>query len=135
MSPSEKQEPLSEEELAALNEAQDAEVTREIPSTAPKNDEEIAQDALSSIADSLKEISAFMQMNSRHLCAIVYLMKTSDSMSPKTGITYIDDVFNAIYDDSDPFKAFDDFLVESKKQTADAAAKKAEENVAPQADA
>lgn len=58
-------------------------------------EQEEAEDALGSIADSLAMIE-------KHLCAMVYLQKTLGA-TEKTGITYQDDVFNAIYSGEDPF--------------------------------
>lgn len=57
----------------------------------------------------------------KHLFALVYLEKTRDS--EKTQVTFLPDVFNAIYDGSDPFRDVD----EQVKAAADAA-KAAKEN-------
>jgi hypothetical protein len=68
--------------------------------------EEEAQDALSVIAASLVGIE-------KHLFALVYLQKT---MHPAdTGVTFVPDVFNAIYDDSDPFAEVDKILQAAKE--------------------
>lgn len=56
--------------------------------------EQGAEDALGSIAESLALIQC-------HLCALVYLERTKNT--EKTGLTYIPEVFNAIYDGTDPF--------------------------------
>jgi hypothetical protein len=76
--------------------------------------DEPAQDALESIADSLALIT-------RHLCAVVYLMRTStEEVRQVTGTTFIHEVFDSIYDDHDPFKEVEDFLA-SEKALAQAA--------------
>lgn len=41
----------------------------------------------------------------RHLLALVYLQNTREP--EKTGVTYVPDVFAAIYDGTDPFKEVD----------------------------
>lgn len=51
----------------------------------------------------------------KHLFALVYLEKTRDP--EKTQVTFLPDVFNAIYDGSDPFRDVD----EQVKAAADAA--------------
>ncbi len=51
----------------------------------------------------------------KHLFALVYLEKTRDP--EKTQVTFLSDVFNAIYDGSDPFRDVD----EQVKAAADAA--------------
>lgn len=53
----------------------------------------------------------------KHMFALVYLLKTS--RPAETGITYVEDVFNAIYDDSDPFVEVQEIL--QKAKNADAA--------------
>lgn len=71
--------------------------------------EEDAQDALSVIAAALVGIE-------KHLFALVYLQKT---MHPAdTGVTFVPDVFNAIYDDSDPFAEVDAVLKAAKEAGA-----------------
>ena len=42
----------------------------------------------------------------KHLFALVYLEKTRDP--EKTQVTFLSDVFNAIYDGSDPFRDVDE---------------------------
>lgn len=44
----------------------------------------------------------------KHLFALVYLEKTRDP--EKTQVTYLPDVFNAIYDGSDPFREVDEAI-------------------------
>ena len=44
----------------------------------------------------------------KHLFALVYLYKTS--RPEVTGVTFVHDVFDAIYDGSDPFKEIDDVM-------------------------
>jgi hypothetical protein len=63
--------------------------------TQAEAEEAEAQDALTTIADALVMIE-------KHLCAMVYLQKTLGG-TEKTGLTYHDDVFNAIYSGEDPF--------------------------------
>jgi hypothetical protein len=58
------------------------------------DEEEEAHDALGTIADALVGIE-------KHLFALVYLAITG--AVEKTGVGYVPEVFNAIYDDSDPF--------------------------------
>lgn len=50
----------------------------------------------------------------KHLFALVYLEKTRDP--EKTMVTYLPDVFNAIYDGSDPFREVDEALKAAEKQ-------------------
>lgn len=44
----------------------------------------------------------------KHLFALVYLEKTRDP--EKTQVTFLPDVFNAIYDGSDPFREVDEVI-------------------------
>lgn len=49
----------------------------------------------------------------KHLFAQVYLAKTRDP--EKTQVTFLHDVFNAIYDGSDPFKEVDEAIKAAKE--------------------
>ena len=60
----------------------------------PVDEEMQAHDALTVIAESMVSME-------KHLFALVYLSKTNNP--EKTGVTYVDEIFNAIYDDTDPF--------------------------------
>lgn len=84
-------------------------------SDAPAQDaEEAAQDALSVIAAALVGIE-------KHLFALVYLQKTAHPGD--TGVTFVHDVFNAIYDDTDPFKEVDEAMKAAKAKHGEADAK------------
>ncbi len=54
----------------------------------------------------------------KHLFAQVYLAKTRDP--EKTQVTYLPDVFNAIYDGSDPFREVDEIIKAAKEGKSDA---------------
>jgi hypothetical protein len=80
-----------------------------------------AQDALGSIADNLSLIQ-------KHLFALLYLAHT---WRPEvTGVTYVHEIFQAIYTEGDPFKEVDDLLARLK---ADNEANKAKEEKAKDA--
>lgn len=99
------EEDLSQQAAAALQRNE----TREPRSGPPQeNQEEITpENALVAIAQALLAVE-------KHLFALVYLEKTRDPA--KTGVTYIEDVFAAIYDGSDPFHEIDMVLDELKKK-------------------
>lgn len=123
--PKPKHDTLSQEDQAEL----DAKLADEGGEGGEGGDEQEAQDALSAIADAVSSLAVSMEMIQRHQMALVYLTR---SLHPaETQITFHPDVFNAIYDDSDPFAEIDEVMAKLK---ADANAKmKAEGN--PQADA
>jgi len=72
----------------------------------PEESEEITnENALAVIANAIVGME-------RHLNALVYLALTYDS--EKTQLTFIPDVFHAIYDGSDPFAEVDEIIARSK---------------------
>jgi hypothetical protein len=74
-----------------------------------KSEEEAAQDALETIADNLSLIQ-------RHLFALLYMAHT---WRPEvTGVTYVHEVFQAIYTEADPFKEVDDLLGKLQEEAA-----------------
>ena len=52
----------------------------------------------------------------KHLLALVYIENTKDS--EKTGVTYVPEVFAAIYDGSDPFAEVEQILKDAKEKAA-----------------
>ncbi len=87
---------------------------------APPNEEEKAQTALESVADNLSLIQ-------RHLFALLYIAHT---WRPEiTGVTYVHDVFQAIYTEADPFKEVDEMLERMKAENEASKKADAEKNV------